>query len=121
MDTWEDVTELCKLASKSLDERNPMMHNENFSLFDSMSAVELLDPKMDQCCGVTGRIDTQSLLSIEPLAPLTTEGAAKIMSILINYEVAYLDGIAVILLPKRHISPPLYIFRCEHSRKLASV
>ncbi len=45
-----DVTELFKEAcSKELSASKPLIHNEAFNLFESMSALELTDRKMDAC------------------------------------------------------------------------
>ena len=89
---WKDITALCKEAAAGLDNENPMMHTADFSLYDTMSAIELLDPKMDQCCGVTGSISRNSLLTIHKETPWSMLEVSKTLSALIVYEVAYLEG-----------------------------
>lgn len=44
---WEDVTELCRLAASMLGP-NEMIHDSDFSLYGAMSALELMDAKMDK-------------------------------------------------------------------------
>lgn len=38
---WKDITELCKAAAAELTDDNPMTAVAEFSLLDSMSAVEV--------------------------------------------------------------------------------
>eukprot|EP00288_Rhodomonas_lens_P006601 CAMPEP_0177722806 /NCGR_PEP_ID=MMETSP0484_2-20121128/17876_1 /TAXON_ID=354590 /ORGANISM="Rhodomonas lens, Strain RHODO" /LENGTH=197 /DNA_ID=CAMNT_0019235201 /DNA_START=84 /DNA_END=674 /DNA_ORIENTATION=- len=44
--TWMDLTEVLREAAKDLGE-GQMLHAESFNLGDSMSALEMMDPKMD--------------------------------------------------------------------------
>ena len=44
---WVDVTELCRAAANELSDFNPMLTSSDFSLYNSMNAAELMDPKMD--------------------------------------------------------------------------
>ncbi|CAM9628360.1 unnamed protein product, partial [Choristocarpus tenellus] len=44
---WQDITALCKEAAAELGP-DEMIHGSHFSLFDAMSALELMDPKMDK-------------------------------------------------------------------------
>lgn len=43
---WADVSPLLQSACQDLDE-GELVHGENFSLFAAMSALEIMDPKMD--------------------------------------------------------------------------
>ena len=43
----EDVTKLCREAAKALGP-NEMIHDPDFSLYGAMSALELMDAKMDK-------------------------------------------------------------------------
>ncbi|GAB5359627.1 hypothetical protein AAMO2058_000559700 [Amorphochlora amoebiformis] len=45
-DGWKDITEKLKKASKGM-KIGTMIHGPDFSLYDAMSALELMDPKMD--------------------------------------------------------------------------
>ena len=43
---WSDITELLSSAAAEMS-LGEMVHGESFSLFEAMSALELMDPKMD--------------------------------------------------------------------------
>ena len=64
----------------------------DFSLFDAMSAVELMDPKMDQCYGVTCSIQMETLLRATFPATFTLGTARKILQSLFVHETSFLDG-----------------------------
>ena len=51
---------------------------------------------MDQCCGLTGPIDKESLLKIQSSKTLSITQANSIIAILINYEIAYLEGASIL-------------------------
>ena len=55
------VVQLCNDACADLAKRHGMIQDQAFSLFEGMSAVELMDPKMDQCSSVP-LVSIQSLL-----------------------------------------------------------
>lgn len=44
--TWSDVTKEFRAAAKEL-ELGELLHDETFGLFEAMSAIEMMDPKMD--------------------------------------------------------------------------
>jgi hypothetical protein len=44
-----DITELIQQAAASLSHENPFIAEESFNLYDSMSALDLMEPKMDGC------------------------------------------------------------------------
>ncbi|ETM34217.1 hypothetical protein L914_18662 [Phytophthora nicotianae] len=50
---WRDVTQLMSAAAKEL-KVGQLVHEDDFKLFDSMSALELMDPKMDSGMLVNG-------------------------------------------------------------------
>ncbi|CAH0515497.1 unnamed protein product [Peronospora belbahrii] len=50
---WQDITQLMSAAAKEL-KVGQLMHENDFKLFDSMSALELMDPKMDSGMLVNG-------------------------------------------------------------------
>uniref|UniRef100_K3WHD6 N-alpha-acetyltransferase 35, NatC auxiliary subunit n=1 Tax=Globisporangium ultimum (strain ATCC 200006 / CBS 805.95 / DAOM BR144) TaxID=431595 RepID=K3WHD6_GLOUD len=52
---WQDLTELFASAAKEL-KVGQMVHLSNFNLFDSMSALELMDPKMDSGMLINGAV-----------------------------------------------------------------
>ena len=45
----QDITELIKDAAKSLPHDRSFIAEESFSLYDSMSALDLMEPRMDGC------------------------------------------------------------------------
>lgn len=89
---WSDITELCTNASKELTYQEPMITIDEFSLFEAMSAVELMDPKMDQCCDMTFSIKTEDLMKVSFPENFTNTMAVQIMQSLIVEELAFLDG-----------------------------
>mmetsp|Transcript_21664 Transcript_21664/g.25026 ORF Transcript_21664/g.25026 Transcript_21664/m.25026 type:complete len:204 (+) Transcript_21664:186-797(+) len=49
-ETMLDITSLLFSASTNeLTYKNPLVHNSNFDLYESMSALDLMDPIMDPC------------------------------------------------------------------------
>ena len=44
-----DITDLINETCKSLTYANPLICKESFNLYDSMSALDLMEPKMDGC------------------------------------------------------------------------
>ncbi len=44
-----DITTLIDKASKELTHEDPLLCTASFNLFDSMSALDIMDPKMDGC------------------------------------------------------------------------
>ena len=74
-----------------------MINTSDFSLFDSMNAVELMDPKMDQCCGFDMSKKDDDLLNPKTLPDtININHVMKIIKKLISYEAAYLDGASVL-------------------------
>ena len=91
-----DITALCRSAALLLDFENSMISHENFSLFESMSAVELMDPKMDQCYNTSITVTTEDLLTPTFPASFTFQMCAKLIKILLVYETAFLEGASVL-------------------------
>jgi len=89
---WRDVTSLCQQAASECTHQDPMITVADFSLFDAMSAVELMDPKMDQCYGVTCSIQVETLLRATFPATFTLGTARKILQSLFVHETSFLDG-----------------------------
>jgi hypothetical protein len=94
---FEDITELLREAAKQLNDSTPMAASEQFSLYDSMSAVEIMDPKMDPCCGVVGQnfddLISNRLISV---GSLTFPSLLQLFQELFVREVAYLDGASLL-------------------------
>mmetsp|Transcript_18974 Transcript_18974/g.18300 ORF Transcript_18974/g.18300 Transcript_18974/m.18300 type:complete len:808 (+) Transcript_18974:130-2553(+) len=89
---WSDITALCRDATSELSNESPMINIEGFSLYDAMSAVELMDPKMDQCYNIKSSIKTEDLLKVNFPNEFKESAAVKIMKALIVQETAFLDG-----------------------------
>jgi hypothetical protein len=89
---WSDITALCRDATSELSNEKPMINIEGFSLYDAMSAVELMDPKMDQCYNIKSSIKTEDLLKVTFPTEFKESAAVKIMKSLIVQETAFLDG-----------------------------
>lgn len=93
---WVEITDLCKEVAAELSDINPMVNIENFSLFDSMSAVELMDPKMDQCFGISCSVKVDDLLQVKIPEDNLPTLALQLFQSLIIYEVAFLDGASLL-------------------------
>ena len=96
--SWKDVTGICLDASQTLDNERSMIYVDGFSLKDTMAAVELMDKKMDQCCGLEGSIESEELLApeIPDDSELDLSLLLKILRILVIYEAGFLDGASVL-------------------------
>ena len=51
-DNWIDITSLCEKVSSKMTYIEPLISINDFSMFDAMNALELMDPKMDASCGI---------------------------------------------------------------------
>ena len=88
---WEDVTELCRAAARGLDVHTAMLSTSDFSLHQSMSAVELMDPKMDQCYQMPAS-SIDNLMHIKVPEALDYRTVVKILQVVVVYEAALVDG-----------------------------
>eukprot|EP00605_Chrysophyceae_sp_TOSAG23-4_P002322 GSChrysophyteH1.ASY1.ANO1.2568.1 assembled CDS len=95
---WEDITGMCRGTAASLSQAIPMIKTSHFSLYDSMSAVELMDPKMDQCYGLEdkGVLSEDKLLNPTLPKVLTAAHVLEILKKLVSYEVAFYEGASVL-------------------------
>ncbi len=95
---WVDVLGVCRAAAAELTAQQPTLSIEEFSLFESMNAVELMDPRMDQCYGIKPEDKVDNILSAEKV--LAEELDATRLLILLKslfvYEVAFLDGASLL-------------------------
>ena len=95
---FRDVTELCLAGAAALDNNNSFIAIDGFALKDTMAAVELMDKKMDQCCGLEGSIDLEELLT--PVIPgddqFDMDSLLNILRVLLVYEAGFLDGASVL-------------------------
>lgn len=93
---WIDVTDTCRRLASSLDDANPVMHVDGFSMFDAMSAIELMDEKMDSCYGVTGPIQVDDILNEAMPSMISPEDALLCMQRLVLCEMSYANGASMI-------------------------
>lgn len=97
---WSDITDLFKSASSSLTHKEPMIYHESFSLFEAMSAVEIMDPKMDQRFNLSSTCQNQDdILNLQchKLSDdFNRQTLASLLKSLIPLEVAYMDGFSVL-------------------------
>lgn len=94
---WTDQTEHFKSLCSALDDNQPMLSTPNFKLADTIHAVELGDPKMDQLYGL-GYIDPHTIMnpSFPDLHHWSLTSIITILKSLIIYEAQFLDGMAAL-------------------------
>lgn len=73
--TWKDVTCLFQDSAKEL-ELGELLHDANFGLFEAMSAIEMMDPKMD-----AGMLCNQGVRKIQSLEDGIEIGQVKISNL----------------------------------------
>ena len=99
MDSWEDITEICREAASQLTVTQPMLCHPSFSLEACMSATELMDPKMDQCFGLpfgNTTINIDNLLRPSFTESFTDGTLLLLIKSLIIHKVAFLDGASLL-------------------------
>jgi hypothetical protein len=93
---WLDITQLCHSALLEMTDVEPMICIEDYSKWDAMNAVELMDPKMDQCFGITGSMEMNILMNPNIPEPLNVSIILKLFQSLFVYEAAFLDGASLL-------------------------
>ncbi len=95
---WIDVMGICKAAALELTAEQPTLSIADFSLFESMNAVELMDPRMDQCYGITPDDKVDNILSAEKVLAeeLDATRLLHLLKSLFVYEIAFLDGASLL-------------------------
>ncbi|KAG2176189.1 hypothetical protein INT43_005423, partial [Umbelopsis isabellina] len=84
---WKNITTLLNDATNDL-EVGKLIHLQSFTLFDAMSAIEIMDPKMD-----TGMIlEGDNKPPFNALKALSGEQVLWIMDHLLSCEMAWLSG-----------------------------
>jgi hypothetical protein len=93
---WLDVTGLVHTAAEALAVGS-FVAVENFSLFDSMSALELMDPKMDPPGAEVKPVDVAALLASGalPLERLTLAEARALSLQLLVLEFGWCEGVSL--------------------------
>lgn len=95
-DDWMDVSELCDSAMQGMS-LGEMMESPSFRLFDSMSAIEIMDPKMDSGFNNSAdmtleRAEESGILS----KSLTHEELVIIWDELLMYYLLWLEGHTIV-------------------------
>lgn len=93
---WEDITDACKAASLVLNDSVPFVATNYFSLYDAMSAVELMDEKMDPCYGMTRPYRFEDVVRSCVPCDMSEEVSLAVLSQLLTREVSFLDGASLI-------------------------
>eukprot|EP00088_Acartia_fossae_P044709 TRINITY_DN4761_c0_g1_i1.p1 TRINITY_DN4761_c0_g1~~TRINITY_DN4761_c0_g1_i1.p1 ORF type:complete len:760 (+),score=180.75 TRINITY_DN4761_c0_g1_i1:119-2281(+) len=91
---WQDVTQTFLQASQEL-KLGELLHDDVFRLFEAMSAIEIMDPKMDS--GINTNMtpltfDTAAKCGHLPLADITPEQFIGIMDESLTALVVWLEG-----------------------------
>ncbi|ORY95835.1 Mak10 subunit, NatC N-terminal acetyltransferase-domain-containing protein [Syncephalastrum racemosum] len=84
---WKDITELFDRATNDF-QHGQLLHLQSFTLYDAMSAIEIMDPKMD-----TGMVlENTSSVPFDVQQRLTPEQLLWIMDRLLSCEMAWMSG-----------------------------
>ncbi|KAM3571264.1 hypothetical protein VYU27_006699 [Nannochloropsis oceanica] len=92
---WKDITEECRAAASSLG-TGEMICAPSFSLFESMSALELMDPKMDESLLEPVECVSSRLARGELPIQVSLTQAARIVGGMLAYEVAWYEGASLL-------------------------
>lgn len=95
---WVDVTAACRTLAASLSDATPTASVPGFSLFDAMSASELMDPKLDRCANLKGSIALNDVVvaAMPPAEAFTGDFVVRTCAHLLACEVSYLNGAATL-------------------------
>lgn len=77
--TWRDVTQEFMESVKEL-ELGELLHDNLFGLFEAMSAIEMMDPKMD--AGMMCNRDSKHALTIDELIEVCTTNSTFLLIII---------------------------------------
>ena len=93
---WEDISNICREASSLLKDDSPMIFTENFSLFEAMSAVELMDSKMDPCSTIPGSIKLEDLLKYKFPENMSLQIVCEVLQSLFICEMQFYGGASIL-------------------------
>lgn len=91
---WQDATDLVKRTAGDLP-RGHMVYQEPYTMSEAMSALELMDPKMDSGTGyrsVQLYEERVACGQLKPIAALTWDEALAAMDFVERAQAAYYDG-----------------------------
>ncbi|KDN40646.1 hypothetical protein RSAG8_07975, partial [Rhizoctonia solani AG-8 WAC10335] len=93
MSTLVEITDLIESATQDL-ELGQVLFMPNFSLFDAMSAIEIMDPRMDSAL-VPPSVDPPEVPFTDPNAPLLAEEVCWILDRTMAAEMGWHSGYAL--------------------------
>lgn len=102
---WEDVTQSFDEAKNEL-ELGEMIQSEDFSLYSAMSAIGLMDPKMDLGCG-----NVREAREVQLPPKLTGKQIINVMDQLLACEMSWLDSHTL----------PQTVFSCVYAHRLSEI
>lgn len=102
---WEDVTDMFAQARTQMAV-GEMIHTERFNLYAAMSAIQLMDPKMDVGCGTVRNLDDIQL----PLS-LSDIQVINIMDHLLACEMSWMEAHTL----------SQTVFSCVYSQRLTEI
>jgi hypothetical protein len=106
---WTEITELCKTAIKELTDACPMVNIPEFSLYDAMSAhevllffgsiavlfcanLQLMEPKMDHLMNLPEPLNVLKLFRVELPSTMSDEVMVKLFQSIICQEMSFVEG-----------------------------
>lgn len=93
---WVDITSMCDLASQVMSV-GEMIESPNFRLFDAMSAIEIMDPKMDSGFNNSADMTLDRAVESGILAnALKHEALIAIWDHLLMYYLLWLEGHTIV-------------------------
>jgi len=92
---WVDVTTELRQELSVLDFGNPMFQLPSFSLFDSMTALELMDPKMDQCVNLPISVTVDNIFSTRIPSKPSVSFCVSLMMQVLRFENSFMSGASV--------------------------
>lgn len=104
-DEWEDVTALFSEAASEM-RTGEMVHLESFSLYSAMSAIELMQPKMDVGCGPVRNVREVELPDV-----LSDASVVRIMDELLACQATWLQAHTL----------PQTVFSCVYTQRMDEV
>lgn len=95
---FKNVFDTLKLASEiCLNDDTPMLASEDFSLYESMSAVVIMDDKMDPCYGISCSTFDNFIQKSYNICGLSDEkSGCLLLQELFRREIAFLDGASLL-------------------------
>ncbi|CAE7104700.1 unnamed protein product [Rhizoctonia solani] len=108
MSTLVEITDLIESTTQDL-ELGQVLFMPNFSLFDAMSAIEIMDPRMDSALVPPG-VDPPKVPFTDPNAPLFAEEVCWILDRTMAAEMGWHNGYAL----SQTLYTSLYIHQIAH-------